>query len=1475
MSLPAAATPPLLTVAVTAYNYGRFLPVCLDSILGQDFTDLEVLVLDNCSSDDTQQVMRAYADDPRVRYIRHAINMSSVYNWNLAVRSGVGRYFALISADDFILPGHFSKLIGLLQANPRCVMAYTPIQHVDVNCNAVNAAPHPGYSKTAYAGGRDDHAGLLAYGNYTSFTASIFDRAQIGDDLYFDMDGLGAGDLEFDIRLARKYRHFAFDPVASVCYRQHIAQHTTTTFYKTAEPLYGHMFFLERDFDCLTVAQIAQYRTQFAAQIEQFVPAFDQWKLHADERARVRRLLNRLQPDYDALQEAPVDGRVSVLLPYAVFEQYAGHSECDDAIFTMLEAQSYVDWECIVSYDGSAVQLQRLTGVLQSLSSPWKIQLLPSDAINLAESLNAAAVQASGAYLLVLDRVTPLPADRLQQAVALLQQQTSADIAAFVHPSEIAFFDHCKPESLVASTHNPVADCAVFRRQVWLAASRFNPVFNGHDILWDFWIHASKRGAHIAVLPDEQALRAMDDPSAAPLTAAVLAFANLGCVTVERLSEVIEYLIKQLPAWRAANQTLLDRCRGYTTAIALDYLVKSAEVVRPAPTPSLPPAPTGEQYVRWILDRRLTAAQGSRFMDMVRQWPKPPRLAPVVLDLHNDRPLLLRSLRSIQAQVFAAEKIIVLSTGSQHGVPADPRLQWLVLEEAWADTLNRLLPQTGADWFYLLHAGDSLEPDALLLLADTVHHYPDLACAYSDEDTMDVNGSVADPVFKPSLNLDLLRAMPYTGRTMAVSRDAFIALGGFASSLGDIAPIDLLFRAIENRGFGAVAHLNQVLCHTGLSFAEWRLRDEVLVAQQQAGAAHLSRLGVAADLAPQADGVLQVTYRHAAPLPVSIVMQAQGALGDLQRSVQNILKKTAYTAFELLIVAADPSCREAARINLWLQQIAATDGRIGLLPAAGPGQAAALNLAVQQAGGEYLLFLGHATVVLQTEWLDLLMNHAQRQEVGVVGGKLIDSQKRIKHAGAVAGLNGPAGAVFVNEAMDGTGYHARLQASQNYSIVSGDCMLVRGTLFRSLGGFDEQYRQFDLAAADLCLRSRDAGYLTVWTPHAVLLHEDNAIVSGLQRIDLASQTNAFYRRWWPLIAGDPAYNANLAMHGNGFEVEGRIALFGNAVMALKRPKILVLTDAAGAQQPGLTAALAPYLALHETGLVEVVVLAQLPGLSDLARMAPDSIVVLGALDQACMQQLQQLHDATPLRLIHAPLAPPTADETALLHAMTYRISLDRVIVADTVLAAAYQAFHAEVKAVGAYAPVIDARASFAPRRTPPVSGRPPQLRVALDGDTDAAGLALIADIFAQLAASKDLNGSVSLVVWARSYPLALASYIAEYHQQSPFAPAAFALSALEPFDLALLPDAEASSARLLQIMAFGSAGIPVIGMTAGVDDLPLHNVGVEVAQWLDAIRGYIAKPALLAKHGEILQHAVREKNALNSERLASLRDALI
>ncbi|EJT85398.1 glycosyltransferase [Pseudomonas putida S11] len=150
-------------------------------------------------------------------------------------------------------------------------------------------------------------------------------------------------------------------------------------------------------------------------------------------------------------------------------------------------------------------------------------------------------------------------------------------------------------------------------------------------------------------------------------------------------------------------------------------------------------------------------------------------------------------------------------------------------------------------------------------------------------------------------------------------------------------------------------------------------------------------------------------------------------------------------------------------------------------------QLAQLNQASEAARGDYLLMLDSACAAFDRPWLEQLMAQAQRPEVGVVAPKLCTQSGEIFGAGLVLGLHGGVSSPFVGMPADSGGYMLRLNAVQNWSALSLDCLLVRRELFATLGGFDVQGLKGGLQDADLCLRIREQGYLAVWTPHAVLV----------------------------------------------------------------------------------------------------------------------------------------------------------------------------------------------------------------------------------------------------------------------------------------------------------------------------------------------------------------------------------------------------
>lgn len=146
------------------------------------------------------------------------------------------------------------------------------------------------------------------------------------------------------------------------------------------------------------------------------------------------------------------------------------------------------------------------------------------------------------------------------------------------------------------------------------------------------------------------------------------------------------------------------------------------------------------------------------------------------------------------------------------------------------------------------------------------------------------------------------------------------------------------------------------------------------------------------------------------------------------------------------------------------------------------------NWASAQAKGEYLVLLSAEVQVINANWLDSLLNQAQRPEVGIVGSKQMDIRGITTQAGLVLKPDGQVASVFVGERKDAKGYLNGHQAEQNYSAVSGACLMIRKDLFDAVGGLDEDQFAEAFADVDLCLKTADAGYITVWTPQAQMLH---------------------------------------------------------------------------------------------------------------------------------------------------------------------------------------------------------------------------------------------------------------------------------------------------------------------------------------------------------------------------------------------------
>ncbi|MFS2150330.1 glycosyltransferase family A protein [Rhizobium sp. Rhizsp42] len=121
-------------VLIPCYNYAKYLERSVHSALSQPGVDVNVLVIDDCSPDDTPDVCRRLtAQDSRVRTIRHETNMGHIATYNEGIAQIRGDYFVLLSADDLLAPGALSRATALMEANPSVGMTYGHVVSFDGN----------------------------------------------------------------------------------------------------------------------------------------------------------------------------------------------------------------------------------------------------------------------------------------------------------------------------------------------------------------------------------------------------------------------------------------------------------------------------------------------------------------------------------------------------------------------------------------------------------------------------------------------------------------------------------------------------------------------------------------------------------------------------------------------------------------------------------------------------------------------------------------------------------------------------------------------------------------------------------------------------------------------------------------------------------------------------------------------------------------------------------------------------------------------------------------------------------------------------------------------------------------------------------------------------------------------------------------------------------------------------------------------
>lgn len=123
---------PKVSICIPSYNYGAFIGKTIQSVLDQTYQDFEVIVVDDCSTDNSEEVVKSFKD-PRIRFFRNEKNLGMVPNTNKALKLAKGEFIGILHPDDYYDPKMIETALKMFDENPEIGFTYSSHVVVDEN----------------------------------------------------------------------------------------------------------------------------------------------------------------------------------------------------------------------------------------------------------------------------------------------------------------------------------------------------------------------------------------------------------------------------------------------------------------------------------------------------------------------------------------------------------------------------------------------------------------------------------------------------------------------------------------------------------------------------------------------------------------------------------------------------------------------------------------------------------------------------------------------------------------------------------------------------------------------------------------------------------------------------------------------------------------------------------------------------------------------------------------------------------------------------------------------------------------------------------------------------------------------------------------------------------------------------------------------------------------------------------------------
>ncbi len=561
-----------------------------------------------------------------------------------------------------------------------------------------------------------------------------------------------------------------------------------------------------------------------------------------------------------------------------------------------------------------------------------------------------------------------------------------------------------------------------------------------------------------------------------------------------------------------------------------------------------------QRYIEWFDEyQKDIIRQGDEQRKQSQEFASRPLIS-ILLPTYNTNPTYLRGcIESVINQTYDNWELCVSDDNSQNEetkrvireyVDAYDNINAVFRKKNGhiSESSNSALEIAKGSYISLLDHDDLLPQNALFEAVKVINEHPEVELIYTDEDKVDENGVHIEPFFKPDWSPNFMNSCNVVTHFATMKAGTIRGVGGFTPGMQGAQDWDLFLKIASKTD--KIYHIPKILYHWRKSETSTAMNADskpyAYVNQKRVLRENTKLRGENAYIdAHTALGFWRKKYVIDGKPLVSIIIPTKDNYKYIKTCLESIIEDTTYPYFEIVVV--DTGSTDDQVLALYKAMAKGVESFKVVNYKKKFNFSDACNQGAKAASGEYLLFMNNDTKVITHDWIQSLLEHAQRPEVGMVGPKLLFEDDTIQHAGIVLSERDIAFHPFYGENQQTDIFTYIYTANiRDVSAVTAACSMVGRAKFEEVGGFDTKLR-VTYNDVDLNLKLREAGYNNIYTPYAELYHYESKSVGSITTDDrdkneLAAAQKEMRKRWGKQLQRDPYYNDNFEQFGPGYRL---------------------------------------------------------------------------------------------------------------------------------------------------------------------------------------------------------------------------------------------------------------------------------------------------------------------------------------------------